>query len=136
MASRMDVSIRPRIHIRTLRSTNDKGGERREEGGGKRSEAGKRAGIDVIVLESGIGIGNVTRGERAVETGIDATVTRGSIDEETTNGAVRLLPPTDYPPSRMDVRYPHRRELTRTRKKASKWSVVVPFSLVHGFFSC
>ena len=149
MASRMDVPIRLHIHIRTLRRISDRGGERWEVGGGRRSGARGRAGTDgSIVLGIGIGIekestartGNETRGEHAstVETGIDTTLVRGSIDEETTNAAVRLLPPTDPPLlARMVVHrpHPHRRGPTRTRRKASKWPVrVVSFSLVHVFF--
>lgn len=150
MASRMDVPIRLHIHIRTLCRTSDRGGERWGEGGGRRSGARGRAGIDGSIglgsenvtgigiekeskTRTGTGTGNETRGEHAsiVETGIDTT---GSTDEETTNAAVRLLQPTDPPLSRMDAR-PHRRGLTRTRKKASKWSGLVgSFSLVHGFF--
>jgi hypothetical protein len=72
--------------------------------------------------ESGTGTRNETQGERAsiVETGIDTTVARGSIDEETTNGAVRLLPQTDPLLSRMDVHrhFCHLKRLTLTGKKA------------------
>jgi len=143
MASRIDVSIRLHIHI------SDRRRERKGEGKG-RVEIDESITLEIgIGKESGTGTGNEKeketglgiRGERAsiVETGVDTTVVRGSIDEETTNGVARL-PPT-VPPLwfRMDAHRPHpcRRELTRTRKKASKWSgLVVLFSLVHVFFAC
>ncbi|KAF8548130.1 hypothetical protein OG21DRAFT_803912 [Imleria badia] len=120
MASRMDVLIRLHIHIQTLRRSSGRGGERRSEARGR---AWRRDGN--IILGTGTGTGNEketgdgngTRGERAsiAETGIDPTVARGSIDEKTTNAAVRLLPLTDP-----HVHPPYRRGLTRTRKKASK----------------
>lgn len=123
MASWMDVPVRLHIRIQTLRLISDRGEEKREEGGGRRSRGRERVGIDgSIVLGTMTGIGNEIRigkgkesetgtgiekearngirGGRVgiVKTGIDTTVARGSIGGETTNGAVRLLPPMDPPP--------------------------------------
>ena len=153
MASRMDVPVRLHIPIQTIRLISDRGREKRGGDGGRRSGARGIVGIDgSIVLgngnvtgigketatESGTergrgrgrGNGNGTRGRCAsrVGTGIGTTVVRGSIDGETTNDAVRLLSPMDL--------HLHRRRLTRTGKKASKWPCHVPFlfCLMVGFF--
>ena len=134
----MDVPIPLHMHIRTLRRISGRGGERKGGDGGRKSGVRGRAVRDESIVlgngnviggigkekESGTGTRNETQGERAsiVETGIDTTVARGSIDEETTNGAVRLLPQTDPLLSRMDVHrhFCHLKRLTLTGKKASK----------------
>lgn len=149
MAKQMDMRVRRRIRIQAIRLINDRGAERMGEVGARRG----MVGIDgSIVLGNGIENGieteieNGTRRGRGSETrdgrtsiariGRDTTVVRGSIDGETTSGAVRPSSQTDLPlPSRMDVPRPHRKRRIRTGKKASKSSRLVMsrfFVLPHG----